>query len=109
MPNWMMRAGPAVVMTPGVPALMVAAGSPKFVEFVKLKNSERNCNRFCSANWKSLKAPKSQLNSRGPRRTLRPELPIENGPCEDGATKQLVSNQRSRVGLLRAPLQIRSG
>ena len=40
----------ALVITPGVPALIVAAGRPKFVVFVKLKNSERNCRRFCSAN-----------------------------------------------------------
>src|ERR1043166_6272228 len=105
----MILGGPAVVITPGVPALMVAAGRPKFVVLVELKNSERNCSLFCSENRKSLNRPRSQLNSRGPRTTFRPELPIEKGPCEVGATKQLVSNQRSLVGFDNLPLQTRSG
>src|SRR5712692_3374906 len=40
---------------------------------------------------------------------FRPELPIEKGPWAVGATKQLVSNQRSLVVLDNVPLQTRSG
>jgi hypothetical protein len=50
----MILAGPALVITPGVPALIVAAGSPKFGLLVKLKNSDRNCNLRFSAKLKSL-------------------------------------------------------
>src|SRR5437867_2302339 len=49
---------------------------------------------------------KSRFWYESPRRTLRLVLPNVKGA---GATKQLVSNQRSNVGLARRPSQIRLG
>ena len=44
----MILPGAALLITPGVPELMVAAGSPKLAWLNRLKNSLRNCRRHCS-------------------------------------------------------------
>ena len=57
-------------------ALRLLIGLSKLTWLNRLKNSARNSTFFASPNGKRLKIEKSTFVCRGPRRTLRPTLPM---------------------------------
>src|SRR4051794_35647009 len=93
-------------MRPTVAVSRVEFGAAKLGVFGRLKTSKRNCSLDCSEIWNCLNTEKSTVRKMSGDRMRRPELPyVKLG----AATKALVSNQRSNVGLSRLPEAMRFG
>src|SRR3954453_10459077 len=104
----MTRAALAFVIVPALDLSRLTAGRLRFVWFVVLKVSQRNCAFARSASWNHLESERLMFALPGPSRMLRPELPYRN--ALSGTTANAAGlYQRFAVGLSRAPLARRSG